>query len=90
MFWAMIFALVILFAGSTVLDHWLRENPLLFLGYWAGCALLTFLAFSLAAFDLLQLRVMARRERRNLEAKYLTEIEPPQTHGENPPGTRAD
>jgi hypothetical protein len=71
MFYDVIFALVMLFTGSTVLSGWLRENPLLFIVYWAACAWITLLAVLLAIFDMLLLRGAARRARRELEAEYL-------------------
>ncbi|MDB6154312.1 MAG: hypothetical protein JWL90_2765 [Chthoniobacteraceae bacterium] len=82
MFYGMLVALVMLFAGSTFLDGWLREHALLFLGYWAACAWITFSAMLLAFFDLLLVRAAARRERRRLERDALGQAAP--SHDENP------
>ena len=67
MFYSVLMALVMIFAGSTFLWAWLRGHPLLFLTYWAGCAWITLLAFLLALYDMVQVRGEARRERRRLE-----------------------
>jgi len=71
MFYSVLAALVVLFAGATFLDTWLRARPLVFLFFWGACAWVTFLAVLLAFFDMLLLRARARRERRRLEAEYL-------------------
>lgn len=71
MFYSVLAALVLLFIGATFLDHWLRDRPLLFLLYWAGCAWITLLSVLLALFDLILVRARARRERRRLEQEYL-------------------
>lgn len=86
MFYDMIFALLMLFAGSSVLEVWLRKNPLIFIAYWAGCAWLTLLGVLLALFDMLLVRASARRARRQLESQYLRNLKPPDPHGEDPPG----
>ena len=41
MFYSVIIALVLLFAGSTLLWNFLRDHPLVFLAYWAVCAWIT-------------------------------------------------
>ncbi len=87
MFYDMIFALVMLFAGSSVLSGWLRANPLLFLAYWAGCAWLTLLAVLLAAFDILLVSAAGRRARRKLEAECFPDTDPSNSPDENSPGT---
>ncbi|HEX8312787.1 MAG TPA: hypothetical protein VF614_15805 [Chthoniobacteraceae bacterium] len=71
MFYGVIAALVLLFAGSTLLDQWLREHVMLFLIYWGACAWLTILLMGLAVLDLLFVRSAARRERQRLQAEYL-------------------
>jgi pilus assembly protein TadC len=73
MFYVMLIALVMLFAGSALIDHWLRENVWLFLLWWGLCAWLTLLAVLLALFDLLLVRTAARRERRRLANQLLRE-----------------
>lgn len=67
MFVIVIVALLTLFAGATFLSGWLSENPLIFLGYWAGCAWLTLCSVLLAVYDLIVTRAEARRERRKLK-----------------------
>jgi predicted tellurium resistance membrane protein TerC len=76
MFYSVLAALVVLFAGATFLDDWLRARPLLFLLYWAACAWITVLAVLLAIFDLLVVRARLRGERRRLEAEYLKRVPP--------------
>jgi hypothetical protein len=71
MFWGVIVALVLLFAGATILEGWLRGHLLLFMIYWAACAWLTILIMGLAVLDLLFVRSAARRERQRLHAEYL-------------------
>lgn len=67
MFYSVLVVLVLIFAGSTVLWDWLREHPILFIGYWFGCAWITLLAVLLALYDLVKVRGEIRRERRRLE-----------------------
>ena len=71
MFYGVLLAIVLLFIGAVLIDAWLRERPLLFVLYWAGCAWLTLLSVLLAFFDMLLLRATARRERKRLEERYL-------------------
>ena len=71
MFYSVLIALVLLFAGATFFDASLRAHPLLFLAYWAVCAWITLLAVLLALFDMLVVRGGVRRERRRLEQEYL-------------------
>lgn len=82
MFYSVLAALVVLFAGATFLDDWLRARPLLFLLYWGACAWLTMLAVLMALFDLLVVRARARSERRRLESEYLqrTHHDDPRSH----------
>jgi hypothetical protein len=75
MFYSVLGALVLLFAGATFLDGWLRARPLLFLLYWAACAWITLLAVLLACFDMLAVRARMRGEQRRLEAEYLAGTE---------------
>ena len=63
--------LVLIFAGSTFLWSLLREHPLVFLVYWAGCAWITLLAVLLAFYDMVKVRADVRRERRRLERELL-------------------
>ena len=79
MFYTVLVALVLLFAGSTFLWSLLREHLFVFIAYWAGCAWLTLLAVLLALYDMVKVRTDVRRERRRLE-RELTE----KAKGENP------
>lgn len=67
MFYGVLIALVLLFAGSTVLWNLLRSHPLIFLAYWAACAWITLLAVLLALYDILRVRAETRRSLRELE-----------------------
>ncbi len=69
MFVLLMAALFMLFAGSTFLANAL-PMPWTFIIYWGICAWLTLAALLLALFDILILRVAARRERRLLEKKF--------------------
>ena len=71
MFYSVLAALVLIFAGSTFLWSLLREHPLVFLVYWAGCAWITLLAVLLAFYDMVKVRADVRRERRRLERELL-------------------
>ena len=71
MFYSVIVALVLLFAGSTFLASLLRGHPFLFLIYWAGCAWITLLAVLLALYDMVKVRADVRRERRRLERELI-------------------
>ena len=71
MFYGLIVALVLLFAGATFLDSTLRAHVWIFAGYWIACAWLTIAAVLLALYDMVAIRAASRRERRRLEAEYL-------------------
>ena len=71
MFYSLLVALCMLFAGAVLIDGWLREHIFVFLVWWAACAWLTLLAVLLAIFDMLVVRAAARRERRRLEREFL-------------------
>jgi membrane-bound acyltransferase YfiQ involved in biofilm formation len=71
MFYNVLTLLVLMFLGSTLLWSWLREHPLLFIGYWGFCAWLTILAILLALYDMAKIRLDAKRARRQLEEEYL-------------------
>ena len=77
MFYTLLAALLLLFAGATFFDGWLRARPWLFLLYWGACAWLTILAVLLALFDLLLIRAAARRERREIARSILPKDEDP-------------
>jgi hypothetical protein len=69
MFVLLMVALVMLFAGNTFLAGSL-SMPWGFIIFWGICAWLTFAALMLALWDLLLLRVEARKERRRLEQEF--------------------
>lgn len=64
-------ALVLLVLGATVLAPWLnpREHLIGTLVFWLTCIWLTFTALLLALFDLLVVRLQARRARHELREK---------------------
>ena len=66
MFYGVLVALVLLFAGSTLLWPVLRERPFVFLAYWAVCAWITILAVLLAIYDIFKVRTDARRALRQI------------------------
>jgi len=72
--WAMFFlllaALAMVFAGWTYLDGML-PMPWGFIAYWFVCGWLTLAALLLALWDLLLVRAAARRERRKLEKQTI-------------------
>ncbi len=59
-------AILMIVAGSTVLEQWLAQHGhlLWFVLFWAICGWLTVTALLLAVFDILMLRVQARAERK--------------------------
>jgi hypothetical protein len=71
MFALVIGALLLLIAGSTVLQPVLspHEHPVWFLFFWIFCGWLALSAMLLALFDFLMLRLEARREKRMLREK---------------------
>lgn len=73
MFYVVLIALVLLFAGSTLLEPWLRQHLMAFFILWGACAWLTILALGLALMDLLFVRSAARQDRRRLAAEHLEE-----------------
>ena len=78
MFAILLIALVLLFSGSTFLRSALnpRDHPGLFIAFWLACAWLTLTALLLSVFDLLMLRIEARKAQRTLREK-LSQIETP-------------
>ena len=67
----LVLALLVLVAGFTVLQSALnpREHPWFVLLFWIACVWLTFTALLLALFDLLIVRLEARRAQRALREK---------------------
>jgi hypothetical protein len=70
MFFLLLAALAMVFAGSTFLTGWL-STPWNFIAYWFACGWLTLAALLLALWDLLLVRAAARRERRKLEKQTI-------------------
>ena len=72
MFIVILVALLWLFSGLTFLQNALnpREHLLRFAFFWLVCLWLTLTAMLLAIFDLLMVRVEARRARRMLNEKF--------------------
>jgi FtsH-binding integral membrane protein len=75
MFVLLIIAMVLLLAGATFLQSPLnpREHPFGFILFWLACAWLTFTAMLLAVFDMLIVRLEARRAERILRETLKTE-----------------
>lgn len=73
MFAMLILALALLFSGSTFLQSALnpRDHPVLFVLFWVACAWFTLAALLLSVFDLLMLRIEARKRQRSLHEKLL-------------------
>ena len=71
MFILLVVALVLLFAGSTLLHSTLnpRAHPVWFIFYWLVCGWLTVTAMLLALFDLLVVRAQARKAQRLLRGE---------------------
>ena len=70
MFYSVLVALVLLFAGAVLQWPAPHEHPLLFFGYWAVCAWITLLAVLLALYDLVKVRAEALRLRRELAQQH--------------------
>jgi hypothetical protein len=74
MFYSVVVALLLAFAGATLLWPLLREHPFFFLCYWAACLWITLLAVLLAFYDMVKIREEGRRERQRLREEYLESI----------------
>jgi hypothetical protein len=85
MFGLVIAALVLLLAGSTILQPFLdpHERPVLFVLFWVFCAWLALAAMLLALFDFLMVRLEARKEQRMLREK-VQGMPVPDVPGETP------
>jgi protein-S-isoprenylcysteine O-methyltransferase Ste14 len=72
MFAVVVIALVLLFSGSTFLASMLnpQEHPMRFVLFWFICAWLTLTTILLAIFDLLMVRLEARKAQRGLQEKF--------------------
>ena len=68
-------ALLLLVLGATVLAPWLnpRQHLIATLIFWLACIWLTLTALLLALFDLLVVRLQARRVQRELREKLRSE-----------------
>ncbi len=84
MFWDVLVVLVMIFLGSTFLWPWLREHPLIFLGYWAACGWLTILAALLAVYDMAKVRLDAKRARDELKREYFRSDDSDSSHDSHP------
>jgi hypothetical protein len=71
MFWDVVVVLAMMFLGSTFFWPWLRQHPVLFLGYWAACAWLTILAALLAVYDMAKVRLEAKQAREELKRELM-------------------
>jgi uncharacterized membrane protein YbhN (UPF0104 family) len=85
MFYSVLFAIILVFSGATVLWPLLRNHPFLFLGYWAVCVWITILACLLALYDMAKVREEGRRERARLRAEYLESLKLPQVSASDTP-----
>ena len=70
-------AVLLLLAGFTILQSALnpREHPWFVIFFWIACVWLTFTALLLALFDLLIIRLEARRVERALQEKLRSDAE---------------
>ena len=75
MFILLVLALVLLFSGSTFLQGALNyhEHPIWFILFWLTCGWLTLTAMLLAMFDMLIVRLEARRAERRLRERLKAE-----------------
>jgi len=77
LFWIVLTALLLVAGGTVFLEEWLRANPVLFVLYWGACLWLTITSLLMALYDLLAIRVEARRERERLKNGALGKDEEP-------------
>lgn len=68
-------AVVLLFAGQTILKEWLQARPVAFLIFWLVCFLFVGLALLTALLDLAMMRRRVRDEQRELFEETLEKIE---------------
>jgi hypothetical protein len=78
MFTLLVIALVLLFAGSTFLQSLLNphQHPVWFMLFWFVCGWITLTAMLLAVFDLLRVRLDARKAARRLQGNLSDEAIP--------------
>jgi len=84
MFYSLLLALFLVFAGSTFLSSTIERHPWIFICYWGGTAWLTLLAVLLALSDLLKVRRAARFERRQLARDLQTRKSNRESHDPDP------
>ena len=75
MFYTLIAAMFMAFAGDVFLGDWLHAKLVRFVVWWLACGWLTILAALLAMYDLLLLRLQHRLARRELRARLLKKME---------------
>jgi hypothetical protein len=83
MFRLLLAALLMLFAGATLMNDYLASHPLVFLLYWGACAWLTMAAVLLAGFDMLIIRAAGRVAQRELERQVLKNTDTQQDNSTN-------
>ena len=73
MFATVLVAMLMLFAGTTLLAPLLlaHEHPFRFILFWGACAWLTLTALLLALLDLLMVRAQARAKRKEVQRDLL-------------------
>ena len=71
MFYVIIAAMLMAFAGDMFFAEWLKENPWRSLLYYLACGWLTVVAALLAIYDILMLRLQHRVVRRRLREDML-------------------
>jgi len=69
MFWSILVAMVMLFAGGVFEWPVASEHPFLFIAYWGLCGWITLLSLLLALYDVVKVRADAQRAQRELAAK---------------------
>ena len=75
MFYTVLAAMLMAFAGDVFFGDWLRAKLVRFVVWWLACGWLTVLAALLALYDLLLLRVQHRLVRRELRSRLLKRAE---------------
>jgi hypothetical protein len=73
MFYTSLGSVLMVFSGAVLIDRVLREHPIAFVVWWAACAWLMLSSLLLALFDMLLIRVAARRARRELARRIFKE-----------------
>lgn len=76
MFYCSLGSVLMLFVGSVLIDSTLRSHLIAFVIWWAACAWLMLTSLLLAVFDMLAIRMAARRERRELARRIFKENHP--------------